>query len=92
MDPGQWKVTECEPDAIAESSLDALDVVVRLSRVGALVVAVLEDHVPARPTAGVIDSAVERLQLGRATPRRGRVNHGDAERACPANGDGLGGS
>jgi hypothetical protein len=34
MDPGQWKVTECEPDAIAESSLDALDVVVRLSRVG----------------------------------------------------------
>jgi hypothetical protein len=61
MDLGQRDVTEREPDPIAESSLDLLDLAFSVARVRALVVPVLEDQASGHATADVIDRVVDRL-------------------------------
>jgi hypothetical protein len=62
MDPGQRKVPECDADALGQLRLDALDRAVRLTRVGAFVIAVLDDQRCGRRTANVIDRFVELLE------------------------------
>src|SRR5262249_16747571 len=61
VDLGQRKVAEREEQAIAQSPLDPPDLPKRRSRVGALVVAVLDDETAARGAADVVDRAVEGL-------------------------------
>jgi hypothetical protein len=61
MDLGQREVTEREPDPIAESSLDPLDLAFSVARVRALVVPVLEDQASGHATADVIDRVLDRL-------------------------------
>jgi hypothetical protein len=91
MDLAERKVAESEPDPAPQPPLDTLDLAVRESRVGALKVQVLEDHMPGRAAADVVDRVIERLEGGCGVSHR-RVNHGDDERACQANGGYRGGS
>ena len=55
------EIPEREADTGARSSLDALDLTERLPRIGAFVVAVLEDDPTVRPAANVVDPLVEWL-------------------------------
>ncbi len=63
VDLGQWEVPEREADPTWQLSLDPLDRPERLPRVGALVVAVLEDDRRVRGATHVIDVRVEGLDL-----------------------------
>ena len=55
MDLGEREVPEAEADATAQPALDPLDLSIRLPRIGALVVAVLEDEMTDRRTADVVN-------------------------------------
>ena len=76
MDLRQWEVAEREPDPVAELGLDALDRPERLSRVRALVVAVLDDEPPLRAAADVIHRVVEPIQHPRFTVLLARSRQG----------------
>ena len=80
VDLGEREVPEGEANAPVELSLDPFDRAKRLPRVGAFVVAVLDDETSGRRAADVIDLLVERLQcvgwtssLGIARLRRFRT-------------------
>ena len=60
MDLGEREVAEGKPHLPAELCLDALDRAVRLARVRALVVAVLDDHSRVGRPAHVVDTVLER--------------------------------
>jgi len=61
MDPRQRKVAKREPHPTRPRSLELLDLAKRLSRVRALVVAVLEDHRRPGGAAYVVDPVFEGL-------------------------------
>ena len=62
VDLGQREVPEAEPNAPIELPLDELDSTRRLSRVRALVIAVLQDHPRANGPADAVDSLFERFE------------------------------
>jgi hypothetical protein len=58
VDVSQWKVPEREPHVPAQLAFDLLDRMERLTRVWALVVAILDDQVTCGRAADVIDFLV----------------------------------
>jgi hypothetical protein len=72
VDAGQREMPEREPHVPAELAFGLLDRVERLTRVPALVIAVLDDQVAGGRAADVIDVLVERRQ-GQLTVVRHRV-------------------
>jgi hypothetical protein len=72
MDFREREVPERETHSTVHLLLDALDLANRLPRIGAFVVAVLENETTGRRAADMIDSVVERFH-GRLvlSPRRG---------------------
>ena len=62
MDRRQRKVPEGEADAAVELPLDTLDLAIGHARVGAFVVAVLENETTGLRAANVVDGCVEGLQ------------------------------
>ena len=65
MDLGEREVAEGEADATAQPALDPLDLSIRLPRIGALVVAVLEDETTGRRAADVVDLVLDQARSSR---------------------------
>src|SRR5689334_17735677 len=64
---GQRKVAKAEANPPGQPTLDPLDRAERRARVGALVVAVLEDQPSRGRTANMINGRVQRLEPGHST-------------------------
>jgi hypothetical protein len=61
VDPGQREMPEGEVDTVRLFCLDASDRPVRLARIRAFVIAVLDDQTTSGRSANVIDALVHRL-------------------------------
>ena len=73
---GAREMPEREPDGPAELAFDLLDRVERLTRVRALVIAVLDDQMAGRRAADVIDFLVQRRRGQLAIVRHRVESHG----------------
>ena len=76
MGLGKREMPEREPDTADEFRFDAFDFPVRLPRVGALVVAVLDDNRTRGWPADVVDHVVHWLQGRLVLPGRRAACHG----------------